>query len=103
MHEDILKQCKAILEQHYGSRLKGLILYGSVARDQADEESDIDLLVLLAPPFDYFEELRTIVELLYPVQLESSRLISAKPVPWDAFQRGDLHLYRVAQREGIPV
>lgn len=41
---------------------KGLLLYGSTARGQTTPESDIDLLVLLDRPFDYFAELRRIVD-----------------------------------------
>ena len=44
---EVVRKCKAAIESHYGSQLKGLILYGSVARNQADFMSDIDLLVLL--------------------------------------------------------
>ncbi|RME36129.1 MAG: nucleotidyltransferase domain-containing protein [Thermoflexia bacterium] len=68
---------------------------------EAGPESDIDLLVLLDRPDDYFRELRTIVDLLYSVQLESDRLISAKPAPVDDFDQGRIPLYRVAQREGV--
>lgn len=98
---EIIQTCRTMLERHYGVRFKGLILYGSVARDQAGPGSDIDLLVLLSPPFNYFEELRQIIELLYPIQLESERLISAKPVLVDEFERGTLQLYRTAKREGV--
>jgi predicted nucleotidyltransferase len=69
--DDVVKRCKTALEDHYGSRLKGLILYGSVARNQADSMSDIDLLVLLGKPFDYFSELRQVIDVLYPIQLDS--------------------------------
>jgi predicted nucleotidyltransferase len=100
---DILRKCKITLEGHYGLRLRGLILYGSVARDQASPGSDIDLLVLLSQPFDYFEELRRIVDLLYPIQLESDRLISAKPAAADEFETGRIQFYRNARREGVPV
>ena len=98
---ETLKKCKRSLERNYGSQFKGLILYGSAARDDAGPGSDVDLLVLLSQPFDYFAELRRIVDLLYPIQLESDRLISAKPVPVDDFQRGRLQLYRNAKREGV--
>jgi predicted nucleotidyltransferase len=74
---DILGRCKAIPERQYGTRFKGLLLYGSVARDQADSASDVDLLVLLSGQFDYFDELRRIIDVLYPLQLDSDRLISA--------------------------
>ena len=97
---DTIQQCKAILEQNYGSQFQGLVLYGSVARGQMGVESDIDLLVLLSEPFDYFKELRRIIELLYPIQLETEWLISAKPAPVDAFRVGTLQLYRNAKREG---
>jgi len=98
---DITQRCKGILTRHYGPQLKGLILYGSTARDQADAASDIDLLVLLSKPFDYFLELRQLVDLLYPIQLESERLISAKPAALDEFERRAIQLYRNVRREGL--
>jgi predicted nucleotidyltransferase len=99
----VIQECKKALSKTYGKRLKGVILYGSVARNEAEETSDIDLLVLLAPPFDYFTELRQIVDVLYPIQLESERLISAKPASVSDFQAGSLSLYRNAARDGIAV
>lgn len=98
-----LWKCKKILQEYYGSRFRGLILYGSTARHQAVAESDIDLLVILKPPFDYFQELRTITELLYPLQLECEQLISAKPAEEDEFESGAIQLYRNAKREGVVV
>ena len=100
---EIIQKCKTTLEGYYGSQFKGLILYGSVARDQASPASDIDLLILLSQPFNYFDELRQIIELLYPIQLESDQLISAKPAPLDEFEDGRIQLYRSAKREGVLV
>jgi len=100
---EVVKKSKAALENYYGTQLKGVVLYGSVARNQADQTSDIDLLVLLNKPFDYFAELRQVIDVLYPIQLESERLISAKPVLPDDFERGTIQLYRNAKREGILV
>lgn len=100
---EIIQKCKTTLAGYYGPQFKGLILYGSIARDQASPGSDIDLLVLLSQPFDYFDELRRIIELLYPFQLESERLISAKPASVDEFEQGRIQLYRNAKREGVLV
>ena len=99
--DSTLKKCSHILSEYYGEKFQGLILYGSMARGQGDNFSDIDLLVLLKMPFNYFQELRKIVELLYPVQLESINLISAKPVAQEEFESGTLLLYRLAKREGL--
>jgi predicted nucleotidyltransferase len=99
----VIQKCKQALSQYYGSRLKGVILYGSMARGEASSASDIDLLILLAPPFDYFLELRKIVDLLYPIQLESEQLISAKPALASDYEIGSISLYRNARREGVAV
>jgi len=96
-----LEDCKKILKEHYGSQFRGLFLYGSMARGEAEKSSDIDILVLLSKPFSYFDELRKIIELLYPIQLKSEHLISAKPVAEDEFVSGTIHLYRTAKREGM--
>lgn len=98
---ELVRNCRTALESHYGSRFKGLVLYGSAARDQTSLASDIDLLVLLSKPFDYFQELRRIIDLLYPIQLDTDQLISAKPAAVDDFEQGSIQLYRNAKREGI--
>ena len=99
----IVRKCKQTLTEHYGKRLRGVILYGSNARGDATRYSDIDLLVLLEQPFDYFTELRRLVDALYPIQLESDVLISAKPVFFMYFEQGTISLYRNARREGVAV
>lgn len=99
----VAKKCKEALKIHYGSQFKGLILYGSVARNQDESTSDIDLLVLLSKPFDYFSELRQVIDVLYHIQLDSDQHISAKPVTPDDFEQGSIQLYRNAKREGIYV
>ncbi len=101
--DTIVRMCKESLSEYYGARLKGVILYGSVARGEALQSSDIDLLVLLSPPLDYFAELRQIVDLLYPIQLESEQLISAKPALASDYEMGSISLYRNARREGVVV
>jgi len=100
---EIVQKCKEALAKQYGKRLKGVILYGSMARGESTPASDIDLLVLLEPPLDYFAELWNLIDLLYPIQLESEQLISAKPVLVNDFEMGSLSLYRNARREGVAV
>lgn len=101
--KQIVNKCKEVLAKQYGKRLKGVILYGSMARGEETTDSDIDLLVLLDSPLDYFAELRKLVDVLYPIQLESEQLISAKPVSFNDFEVGSLSLYRNARREGVAV
>ncbi len=44
---DLLTELKFGLDRLYGNRLKGLFLFGSYARGEEDEESDVDILVVL--------------------------------------------------------
>ena len=99
--KEVVQKCRTALESHYGSQFKGLVLYGSAAGGRAGLASDIDLLILLTKPFDYFQELRRIIDLLYPIQLDTDQLISAKPAPLDEFEDGSIQLYRNAKHEGI--
>lgn len=93
-------ECKLRLATHYGSKLKGVVLYGSTARGEDTPDSDIDLLVLLEEPFDYFRELRAIIDLTFSLELDCGRSISTKPASVEEFERGSITLYRNAKEEG---
>lgn len=99
---ELLPRIKAALTAEYGDRLKGVVLYGSTARGEAERESDIDLLVILDGPFQLGKELETIIHALYPLQLEVLRPIHAMPVSEKDYMSGEYALYRNARREGIP-
>lgn len=43
----VLSELKVGLQMTYGPRLRGVYLYGSHARGEEDEESDVDVLVVL--------------------------------------------------------
>ncbi|MEL6605067.1 MAG: nucleotidyltransferase domain-containing protein, partial [Cyanobacteria bacterium J06614_10] len=89
----IVEQCRDVLAAHYGEQLNSLVLYGSAARQELKAESDIDLLVVLNQPVDCALELRAIVDLIYPLQLESSHWISARPAIVNEFESGAIQLY----------
>lgn len=97
----VLKQIKAALAAAFGSRFRGVILYGSEVRGEATSDSDIDVLVLLAGPVHLGQDLRTIIHTLYPLQLEIGRPIDALPVDMSVYEAGEFALYRNAKREGI--
>ena len=107
--EKILKEIKRRLEEAFGDRLRGVVLYGSEARGESNADSDLDFLVLLKGPVEFGEELMKIIEALYPLQLEIlgtpddpyDRLIHAIPVDAKVFEAQEYFLYRNAKEEGV--
>jgi predicted nucleotidyltransferase len=99
----ILNRIKARLRAVHGNRLRGIVLYGSLARNEARPDSDIDILVLLDGPVDFGRDLEASLQALYPLALELGRRISAKPVPASEYETAECPLYAMARREGILV
>lgn len=99
--EQLLEAIGSVLRRVYGQRLRGIVLYGSVAREEASADSDVDLLVLLDSVPRYGPEVRTCIDELYALSEEIGRRISPKPVPYADYERGACPLYRVARREGV--
>jgi len=99
---ELLRRVKSILQETYGERLRGVILYGSEARGTAEPDSDIDLLVLLDGPVDYWPEIRRLIHVLYPIVLENDgRPIDAKPADTADYEGQVWPLYRSVKQEGV--
>jgi len=64
-----------LIKRSFERDVKDVVLFGSVARGQVDEDSDIDLLVLLkgAGPRDMTDRL---YEVVYPIMLASDTVIT---------------------------
>ena len=99
----LARTIKGLLEGAFGDRLKGVVLYGSEARGDAEEDSDIDIFVLLEGPISFWADTRKIIETIYEFQLEIDRVIHAAPVDVDDFNAGEFAVYRNARKEGISV
>jgi uncharacterized protein len=98
---ELLRRVKSALQEAYGARLRGVILYGSEARGTAEPDSDIDLLVLLEGPVNYWEDVHTCIHVLYPLVLEIERPIDATPADVRDYEAARWPLYREVRREGI--
>ena len=97
----LLERIKTSLSDVFKDRLQGVVLYGSEARGNAAPDNDIDVLVLLSGPVILGQELRTIIEVLYPLQLEVERPIHALPVDIQLYEAAEFVLFRNARQEGI--
>lgn len=80
-----LAELKAALYELYGKRLLGVYLYGSYARGDYDEDSDVDVLVLLEGDVWPGTEIMRMSEAVYPVRSGHELLISLLPASTEQF------------------
>lgn len=66
----ILAELKARLSDLYGSHLRGVYLFGSYARNEADEESDLDILIVLDRVDSYAREISQTSEVTSEISLK---------------------------------
>lgn len=98
-----LDEIRQKLRAQFG--IAGLVLYGSAARGQADEESDVDLLVLTSSPLTRTERHR-ITDIVFHANLEHGTNFSTLVVDIQTWRRGYvsvLPIHEQVEREGIPV
>ncbi|MEN0048302.1 MAG: nucleotidyltransferase domain-containing protein [Bacteroidota bacterium] len=88
--QPILVDFIEIMQTHYGEELHGILLYGSYAREEAHEESDIDVLVVLnRTEMDAHEEALSIVEQTHMLDVEYGQILSAMPISLEYWLNGD--------------
>lgn len=98
----ILEEFKRELQRIYGPRLKRLILYGSYARGEADEGSDLDLLVVLDRADDPLSERERLSEVIFKLALKHNIVLSVLPIAERDLERPK-PLFLNVKREGIAV
>ncbi len=99
----IVKRLQRELQEVYGTRLKAVYLFGSYARDEADEDSDIDVAVVLEKMDNFFAELSLCSETQAALSLENNCLLNLVFMTAEQFDAGDYAIHRSVAGEGIPV
>lgn len=90
------------LKDLYGEKFRGLLLYGSYARGDQREGSDVNLLLLLEDPVNPCQEIVFTSDLVADLSLASDSLLSVIPVSVEGFRKGESIFLRLARREAIP-
>jgi len=97
----ILGDFRESVKQLYGDRLKDIVLYGSWARGEATDESDIDLIVILAGKVIPGKEIDRMIDVITDVNLRHDTLLSVYPVSEKDYRTVNSPLLMNARREGI--
>ena len=101
--QGILTELRRQLNTLYGDRLVKMILYGSQARGDARQWSDIDVLVVLRGPVRASQEVRRSGGIVSGMCLEFDVDIQCLFVSEDQYERSEGPVLQDAHREGVEV
>lgn len=99
--KEVLVELKAELLNLYGSRLKQVLLYGSHARDEATEHSDIDLVIVLDGRVAPGREIDRMIDIINDLNIKHNVLLSIYPVSEDDYRTVKSPLLLNIRKEGI--
>ncbi len=102
--ETVLAELRSRIEALYGPRLDRLILFGSRARGDADDEFDIDVMIVLKEPaVDRGAERERYMDVICELSLKYNTVIM--PILTDArtYRTSDFGLYHNVRSEGVAI
>lgn len=100
---NIMGALKPALTGAYGVRLKGVYVFGSYARGEEEEGSDLDVLVVLDRINGYSAESRRSSALSAELSLRYGVTISKVFMSEDAWRDGDTPFLANVREEALPV
>lgn len=98
---EAVRKLETGLRDLYGKRFRGLLLYGSYARGDFREGSDVDLLLLLEGPVNPSREILHMGDVVWPLSLEYDTVLSVMPVSEEAFDKGDTLFLEAVRKEAV--
>ena len=98
-----IREFKRKIQHIYGSKLRSVILYGSWARNTATDDSDIDLMVVLAGRVRAGREIDRMTKISADLDMKYRVLISIIPVSQNEYSRSMSPLLLNVRREGIAI
>jgi uncharacterized protein len=101
--DQILTELRAGLEALYGERLVKLVLFGSQARGDAEEYSDIDVLAVLQDDFDYWTEDKRTSEFVYNLSYKYDTVVFLILMTLEQYEANEMGLLWNIHREGVLV
>lgn len=102
----ILKKMAEIYENVYGKDLIRVVLYGSYARGDYTNDSDIDIAAIVYGEREWLQrKLKYVWEETADLELEFGTILSPTVIPYEEFEayREDLPYYKNIACEGVDI
>jgi len=82
----IMRHIKAHLKELYGSEVRQVVLYGSHARGEATNDSDIDVAIIVSDNMDRRAVELSLEDILFDVLADDGELVSIVTMPENMFK-----------------
>ena len=99
----ILSELRGRLQSLYGDRLAKVILFGSQARGEATENSDIDVMVILKGDVSPSLEIARTIDDVADISLANDVVLSCVFMPESRYDKEQSPLILNVHREGLAV
>jgi predicted nucleotidyltransferase len=99
----ILRVLRKELDIALGNRLEKVILYGSQARGDARDDSDIDVLIVLKDEFKHGVMLRKTSKIVAKLSLENDVVISRAFASYQQYEQSKMPFLMNVRRDGIAI
>ena len=97
----VVDEYSEALRKIFGDELVSVLLYGSFARGEGREDSDIDIACVLRPPFAYAEAIRKSSVLTAKLSLKYDVVLSRVFVSEEELKTRNLPFFMNIRREGV--
>lgn len=100
----ILSSITTAYKKIYGHNLVTVLLYGSYARGDYHQDSDIDIVALVhGERIELQNKLKDIWNISSDLELEYGTIISPTVIPYDEYEKykNDIPYYQNIQKEGV--
>lgn len=104
--KDITSQLVDVYCNIYGDDIVEILLYGSYARNEETDQSDVDIVAIVkGNRLDLQKKLKIVWDISADIGLENDVVVSPTVVPFDEFEkyREILPYYMNIEKEGIKV
>ena len=104
--KDITSQLVDVYRNIYGDDIVEILLYGSYARNEETDQSDVDnVAIVKGNRLDLQKKLKIVWDISADIGLENDVVVSPTVVPFDEFEkyREILPYYMNIEKEGIKV
>ena len=101
--KDLANEVKRFLIDKYGRDIKQVIVYGSFARGEATEASDIDMAVIIDDSLNSVNVEKELSDFLLDILLDRKELISVFAIPESIYENYNSPFILNTKAEGVAI